>query len=1084
MGLSINTVRSGINYVLKAAKNETFAPKLSIFEGVEGSCARKLASTFDVKPPLMVTNPFEKKAFNDIIFNDNANKIIEFLDSFDVKYPKVVQEMKTALLEHPDVLNTFPTDRINARILSALATNPQNWNSEYAKIPFNKIKSDIGYQNYIRSILNDPAQAVYKFDEKYLQITFGNPAKNLFSSFKIFDLESIKTANGHYDKKKLIEFFDNIKGADNSDKSIAGLKSFLERFPSSSNIVEKYPNTTEYILNNIVDGRSVATYEFKNATAENLKITEEFLATDSDYSKKSVQGFNDLVINARAYNVIVQAPLLKNIPDKNISKACEIFKGYSFGYTNFRNLEDELQQKVIKFSINLNENDKKQFDYLLKTIDDKNIIERVIDKPELLPEINKNAERLEKLFQKQKCANQILKNEIIHELAIMKTLTPSEFQRLKVTQGFKNIVSGHSSLSLLKGVRYNSGDEFFNHIYGNIEQLIEKSTVYKELNPLMQDIYKKVVMYDPSNAQAYIHLINNAKDKTLICKSLRIANSAVKRFKGNTVTLLKDGYHVDPKELAKSRKQIFDFIECSAKNPEDMKFAFQFDGQVSNILALAKNPDKKLIPIDMLSILASNKNKFSTSHVNSIIKYLKSGEDPKLIDDMIKITLSEPKSTFLQMAQILDNTSHNNVNFIKNRIAAGNLSDLSVWAYFTKDLKQFSYEPNQAKILKDLEKLIDLGHQDLSWRNRRTIKSLLEVKANFPEKYTYLDQSGIFDYIKTTGEQISVLDHFNENAKLSEELLADLKLWKEGKSIVPTFSSATPLQTAFAKTKTGDVVEIGDKLYINDGNELYPWNMTKDKYLELFPPVKRFMTSQRALKDCYFVSSLNSIMRNPQARAQLYKSFEQSGNDIKFTINAYKDFDGVTTFKDSLIKLDNSNKHISGCKGLQMAEQAYAKKALRMEIYDITGAVSAENNQKLMSRIQNGYTNDAMHELLGLTYNGTFIKEVPQDLHKSAVRVYGGDMHKSLTETLNRFGNDSNYMLGFGTRPKSSAEAESVILKDYSLVSSHAYSIVGYNPDKNIVTISNPHNSGLNFDIPVDTLAKYINNIYIASQKV
>lgn len=919
-------------------------------------------------------------------------------------------------------------------------------------------------------------QAVKGFEQLFLHQKL-NPA-GIMRDY--FDLSTIKTVEGNYDPKKVIRLFESIK-KDKNIPSLASFREFLGQFSSSNELVENYPNTVEYFLKNFVDQKPATLVKFKHIKKDYMQIIEDFLSSGSPFAKTKSTLPKDLLLHSLLYREICSAQTLKNLSKDEIAKACQLLKQYSMReYENFAKIENSLQERIINIGIKLNNTDLLQLHYIIKNVTDQNIIQQVADRPELLTKITENISQLEKLTTNSKCSDIITKKEILKELAIMKTFTPSEFSRLRKTQGFQEIIAGYTDLDLLRGVRYNSGDEFFKNIFGNIEREIEKSAVYRELEPKMQSYYKKVVMYDPGNVKKIIYLIDHAKDKALMCRTLRIANNAIKRYEANITNLTKDGFHIKPEDLEKTRRNIYELIELCYKKPEDVKFALQFDGYAENILSLAKNANKNLIPQEMVQILAQNKNKFYARHIESIIKYLKSGQDKALLDEMINRTIAS-KSDFTQMAEILGNTTPNNIGFIKQRIGQNNLSDLGVYAYFTKDLKQFANEANQAKILKELKNLFEIAKHDINGYNRRTIKSLIELKMNFPAKYQKLEATGIFDYIKTTGEPIAILDKITENANLSKEVLEDLKLWKEGKSIVPSFGAETSLQEAFTKTKTGDVVEVAGQMYINDGQELYRWNMTKEKYLELFPPVKRFTTAQDHLGNCYFVASLNSVMRNQKTRASLYKSFELNGNDVKVTIKAYEDFLGSVTFRDGMLELDKNKMHIQGCKGLQMFEQTYAQKALRQEVEDITGSVIAENKQKLMSRLTNGHINVVMNELLGLTHNETSIPRLPQELHNTSVRIFGTNMPSTLEQALKKFGNNPNYILGFGTVPKPNSASESLLLPQYSLVSTHAYSITGYNAEKGIVTISNPLNCSLDFDIPLETLKKYIQTVHITA---
>ena len=324
----------------------------------------------------------------------------------------------------------------------------------------------------------------------------------------------------------------------------------------------------------------------------------------------------------------------------------------------------------------------------------------------------------------------------------------------------------------------------------------------------------------------------------------------------------------------------------------------------------------------------------------------------------------------------------------------------------------------------------------------------------------------------------SILKHLNVNSDLTPEVYADLEAVKNGESIIPEFKTGTTIPYAFSKTKVGDAVAIGDKMYINDGNNLVEWKMTKGKYLELFPPVKRFLTQQRGLGDCYFVSSLINSMYNPQARVGIYQSFEQNGNDVSVTIKDYNEYGGTKTYKDSKIDLDNRRLHVYGAKGIQMYEQTYAKVALRDARLDVTPMSDEWNPDYSMRRIAGGYQPVAMSEIHSTGAPQRY-NEVPSDFKTGSISIYQITPEK-LTNLLSRFGNKNDVMIGFSTNPKPNAKAESTLDSKYNLVSSHAYIIRGYNQEKGTVIINNPHNSGTNTEVPIDVLANHMSMFNIS----
>ncbi|MBR1620305.1 hypothetical protein IJ674_10500 [bacterium] len=407
---------------------------------------------------------------------------------------------------------------------------------------------------------------------------------------------------------------------------------------------------------------------------------------------------------------------------------------------------------------------------------------------------------------------------------------------------------------------------------------------------------------------------------------------------------------------------------------------------------------------------------------------------------------------------------------------------------------------------------------------------LLDIKNSDPEKFERIKSSGIFDLVKEGKLSAQSLGRLGLNADLSPEIYNDLALLKSGKSIVPEFAEGTDLKTAFEQTKLGDAVEVGGKMYLNDGNSLIEWNMTKEKYLELFPPVQRFATTQGTIGDCHLVQTLGLAMHNPKARVEFLQSFTLKGDDVVVTVKGLEDYHGSETFTNGNIELPKNNKHIIGCKGLQMYEQTYARVALREGTpVDYPNIASVDD---VMQRTCQGQAAQTMADVFGqghfidllpgqrmlktdrgmivgntTPYTGASINEIPYknpkdgktyrialnkiDNVKTRIqlidKVFNDYPNKSLAlrnldletteELLKQYVNDTNYLFSFGTISKTGSVAESNLLPEYNLVSDHAYSILGYDESTKMVKIGNPHSYGQVTEIPLETLHQYIQHI-------
>lgn len=407
------------------------------------------------------------------------------------------------------------------------------------------------------------------------------------------------------------------------------------------------------------------------------------------------------------------------------------------------------------------------------------------------------------------------------------------------------------------------------------------------------------------------------------------------------------------------------------------------------------------------------------------------------------------------------------------------------------------------------------------------LDGLLDIKNSDAVKFERLKSSGILDLVKEGHIQAQSLGQLGIHSDLSPELYSDLALLKSGKSIVPEFVAGTDLRTAFEQTKLGDAVEVGNKMYLNNGSNLVEWNMTKKKYLELFPPVQRFATTQGAINDCYLIQTLGLSMHNPKARVEFLQSFSLKGDDVVVTVKGLEDYHGSKMFEGGNINL--GSKHCIGCKGIQMYEQTYAAVALRASSpVDYPNIAPVDD---IMQRVNGGQAAQTMADVFGkghiadilpkkiryslddpTIHHSTSYSNISYDLipYKKGGKTLGINLNlqklsntkihvldkffvdypnKSLalsgldistTETLlTHMANNDNYLISFGTSPKKGAATESSLLAEYNIVSSHAYSILGYNEGTKMVKIGNPHAYGEVTEIPLETLHQYIRHLDI-----
>ena len=437
--------------------------------------------------------------------------------------------------------------------------------------------------------------------------------------------------------------------------------------------------------------------------------------------------------------------------------------------------------------------------------------------------------------------------------------------------------------------------------------------------------------------------------------------------------------------------------------------------------------------------------------------------------------------------------------------------DLRVLSCIYRGLKR-TYDPimqemDSANKVEYIQKEIDSFEKDLSKITNEPVKytDLFELKLQNKDNYDKILNSGLIEVLDN-GTVKNVEIPRLANADLPPEIYSDLILLKEGKSIVKEFSADTDIKEAYKATSIGDVVEVGEQMYINDGKKLAKWKMTKEMFLKLFPPVDRFAFKQKSLGNCYLLSSISSVMRNKKASVTFYQSFEYDGKDVKVTVKAYEDYNGSQTFTNGeLINL--GEKQVEGCRGVQLYERTYAKVALREQ--DIIYPNTAES-KALMQRINGGNSSQAIQEILGTkamndnAKSGMMIKKslsIPYKINSAStvnvdleqlnskqiqdalnnfkenypntsIALYLGDS-KSMKTVIDYLANNDDIILNFGT--KHSLEIWDILWK------SHAYSIGGYDKSTGIVKVVDPHNNSNIKEIHIDELSKLTNTIYITN---
>ena len=185
----------------------------------------------------------------------------------------------------------------------------------------------------------------------------------------------------------------------------------------------------------------------------------------------------------------------------------------------------------------------------------------------------------------------------------------------------------------------------------------------------------------------------------------------------------------------------------------------------------------------------------------------------------------------------------------------------------------------------------------------------------------------------------------NDNYTIDSNLLKDIEMVLEAQNSdnpdeyikSQMIKKADNISSLFTSTNAGEVGEVNGILYVNDGTQMVKLNIDGDTYLNLFPPMQRYIIQQDIkLGDCFFLATgAIPMIENGEGFAQLLKMFKQNSNgDITLTIPGYsaypitfqngqpKDIDGK--FYLSGMKIQTKTTGVNSCLGIIMLEQAYA----------------------------------------------------------------------------------------------------------------------------------------------------------------
>lgn len=339
-------------------------------------------------------------------------------------------------------------------------------------------------------------------------------------------------------------------------------------------------------------------------------------------------------------------------------------------------------------------------------------------------------------------------------------------------------------------------------------------------------------------------------------------------------------------------------------------------------------------------------------------------------------------------------------------------------------------------------------------RFNRNNQNFEELISNPQKLQTFIERSRkMVDVSKTTDKQIynalttglCEYEGVQFKVKVNENLLNDMESLIHTGTYFPKYSRNTNLQKIIRETKMGDVVSIDGKMFMNNGKALEELAFDEKTYTAFFPAVARFNTHQGNIGNCYFISQLEALMNSRRGRCNIYRMFSKDAKG-NLCVQTAKNKCPIIVDK---IPSQTPCQYGSGV-GLSSIELAY-------------GAGLHGIEPKTLSQISRDITMNENGWLLGgkIGLSDLLGKNVQVEKYVLDAK----EIRRNIGDYLFQFANRDDYILQvkfFKHIPM------------YNILLKHQYSLKGYDKAKGIVTITNPHRSGLDIEIPESEILPYM----------
>lgn len=640
--------------------------------------------------------------------------------------------------------------------------------------------------------------------------------------------------------------------------------------------------------------------------------------------------------------------------------------------------------------------------------------------------------------------------KFIFDMSACKMLAPQNYQKLQASKTIQEIAQGKLNPSYIAKAKTqefleeNYIDKLLENITKTAQDRLNKQGINTNFITEYINFAKADIKRNPQNLERYLTAFERAENPELVNRLLSKFPPG-DYFNYNNLSNLDYALNA-PKEIVER------VLKLKNLNPYMMKqYIEMFENKAGNLCVTDELFEY------FLKFEEANPSPWSLKNFNNLIHY--TNGDVTFAKEAFE-NISKQKDGASILFDLSENISTHNIDYAKHIIPKD-------WK-ITSEIQTKIYLSNN-KIFKDPKNWgqIDTIYNETYMRLSKIFGNTAEgeyhagriakLKIDNPELYKYLEDNHIIDLASQGKINPRILSSFGHQnlTKFRREIIEDAQKLSKGESLIKHFDTTKDI---IKKTQSGDVISVQGKMYINNNGKLESWNMTEEKFNELFPLVDRFSTHQ-AIDNCYFIAPLNSLYENPKTRGAYYKLFEQKGEDIFVTIPAYKEYGGVIKFPKGEISTDMiSGFTTDGAKHIQMIEQAYARSAFRKgdKISISQNPQQTTDLEFLNRRIRGGQPADVMREFQPvINYKAT------------TNQIYINDKNREQVQNiLEEYANNPKYIIneGFGTGKNTG----------------HARHVKSYDKENGTVSIIDPQFSELEYQVPVSEFAKNLLRLIIS----